>query len=335
MYSYAIIGFGGLGKIHLINLDKIATRRGDLVLKAICGASKENFKQSVSLNMGDVDISNIDVDNCNFYDDYKQLIDTEKPDFIISTLPTFMHEEVAVYALQRGIHVFSEKPMSLTLQSCERMIEASKNSSSKLMIGHCLRYDPVYCLLREYIKNKKFGKVIRAEFSRYSRTPKWTWNNWILDPQKSGGCIIDMHVHDTDLINWFFGMPQKVNSVATDVKTPLESVFTQYYYENGLVVTAGADWAMPQKYPFTVKCIINFENATVVLEDNKLNVYTDEEVFTPDIPEENCYEKEINKFLYSIENDSDYEEIMSIYDSMLLVMKEKESVVKNDPVYIN
>ena len=52
----------------------------------------------------------------------KELIEKEKPDFILSTLPTYMHEEVAVYALKQGVHVFSEKPMALDYESCLEMM---------------------------------------------------------------------------------------------------------------------------------------------------------------------------------------------------------------------
>ena len=135
MYRYAIIGFGGLGRVHLSNLNKLADEGYELLLTAICGTTAEKFKESVSLNLGDVDCSGIDISSCSFYDDYKELIDKEKPDFIVSAVPTFLHEEVAVYALSRGVNVFSEKPMALRVESCERMIDASKKNDAYLMRG--------------------------------------------------------------------------------------------------------------------------------------------------------------------------------------------------------
>lgn len=216
MYKYAIIGFGGLGKLHLTNLLQLEQERGDFHLQAICGADPESFKESVKLNLGTVDLSEIDISDCHFYQDYKELIDTEKPDFILSTLPTFLHEEVAVYALNHGVHVFSEKPMALSADGCEHMIHAAEENQRKLMIGQCLRFDSAYSKLKEYVENKTFGAPYRAEFSRYSQKPTWTWNDWILDPEKSGGCVLDMHVHDVDLINWIFGIPKSLRSAVTE-----------------------------------------------------------------------------------------------------------------------
>ena len=113
MYRYAIIGFGGLGKKHLANLSVLEKERGDFSLCALCGADEKSLKENVKLNLGDVDISSVDFSKCSFYRDYKELIDNEKPDFVISTRPTYLQEEVAMYALEREVYVFSKKRMSL------------------------------------------------------------------------------------------------------------------------------------------------------------------------------------------------------------------------------
>lgn len=296
MYRYAIIGFGGLGKLHLGNLIKLEKERGDIKLCALCGADPASFKSNVKLNIGDVDISSIDFSSCGFYQDYKELIDKEKPDFILSTLPTYLHEEVAVYALSHGVHVFSEKPMALSAESCRNMIDTAKKNNRALMIGQCLRFDPSYREIKKYIDEKTYGKVCRAEFTRYSQLPTWTWNNWILNPEMSGGCILDMHIHDVDLINYLFGLPASVSSVITESKVELESVFTRYFYD-GFLVTSAADWSFPQSFPFTAQCLINFEKATVRLSDGKLTVYTDDSEQEVKIDAGDYYMDEIRAFL--------------------------------------
>lgn len=299
MYNYAIIGFGGLGKMHLSNLAKLEKERGDFSLQAICGTDATTFKENVKLNLGTVDLSDIDIENCRFYQDYKDLIDNENVDFILSTLPTYLHEEVAVYALNHGIHVFSEKPMALSIEGCEKMIKAAKENNRFLMIGQCLRFDAAYTKLKEYVDNKTFGDVYRAEFTRYSQKPTWTWKDWILDPQKSGGCVFDMHIHDVDLINWIFGMPKTLRSAMTEKKVGREAIFTQYFYDD-LLVLSNADWSMPQSFPFEARCLVNFENATIVIADGKITVYQDDKSFSPKLDEESYFTKEMRAFLSSI-----------------------------------
>jgi len=297
MYRYAIIGPGGLGKLHLTNLARLGQERGgDIKLCAICGTTREAFQKSVQLNFGTVDISVIDLTDCNFYQDYKEMIDTERPDFVVSATPTFLHEEIAVYALSKGIHIYSEKPMALTAEGCDKMVAEADKTGKLLVIGQSTRFTPAFIKLREYVQQKTFGKVCRFEFSRYSATPMWTWQNWILDPKQSGGCVLDMHIHDVDFVNWMFGKPQAVRSVGTENKVGLESVFTQYVYEDFMGL-GSADWSMPQKFPFTKRFMVNFEKATVEIANGKLVVDTDEETYEPELENEEIHYRAMKTFL--------------------------------------
>lgn len=326
MYKYAIIGLGGLGKLHLGNLLKLEEEFGNIKLCAVCATSPKSLKSNVKLNIGNVDISSVDFSDCNFYTDYKELIENEKPDFIISALPTYMHEEASVYALQHGVHIFSEKPMALTEESCKNILDAAKETDTKLMIGQCLRFDPIFREIKKYIDTNTFGRAYRAEFSRYSQTPVWSRDNWLLDPKRSGGCLLDMHVHDVDLINYFFGLPASLDSVITEKKEKLESVFTRYFYDD-LLVTASADWSFPQTFPFEQRCIIHFEKATVSVFDGKLTVYTDEESFAPSLSGEDCYIEEMRSFIKLAIDDEPCPIISpeSAFNSVKLALKELES----------
>ena len=327
MYRYAIIGFGGLGRVHLSNLEKINAERGDLTLCAICGTTAENFKKSVSINLGTTDCSNVDITNVNFYDDYKELIDREKPDFVVTALPTYLHEEVAVYALERGVHTFSEKPMALNLEQCQNMIDASEKSGAYLMIGQCARFQKSVAVVKDYISSGVYGKVYRAEFQRYSQTPMWTWNNWILNPELSGGCVIDMHIHDVDLVNYLFGIPLNVRSVMTAQKVERESVFSQYEMPDGAIILTRADWSLPQKIPFSESALICFEKACVKMRSDSITVYTDDEIITPDISGDDGYVAEMKEFLRCIDEGatSEITSPVSIKDSIRIALAEVES----------
>ncbi len=239
MYKYAIIGLGGLGKLHLGNLLMLEKERGDISLVAICDKDPPT-ESSVKINLGTVDLGDIDFSRYHYYADYKDMFANEELDFVVSVLPTFIHDDVAVYALERGVSIFSEKPMALTLDGCDRMLEAAESSGKTLMIGQCLRFNASYRGVRDYIRSGEFGRCYRAEFFRYSPTPGWSKGGWLLDVSRSGGCAFDMHMHDVDMINWLFGMPSSLRSVVTEAKLELESIFTQYFYD-GLFVSAAND----------------------------------------------------------------------------------------------
>ena len=335
MYRYAIIGAGGLGKVHLSNLARLAKeRKGDIRLCAVCGTTREALLQSVHLNFGAVDLSALDFSDVHFYDDYRELIAAESPDFAVSATPTFLHAEVAAYALQNGVHLYSEKPMALTLQDCDSMIAAAKQSGKFLMIGQSSRFSPAYKKLKEYVQKGIFGSALRFDFCRWSQTPLWTWNNWILDPALSGGCVLDMHIHDVDMINWLFGMPKMVSAFGTENKHPLENVQARYIYD-GLVGTGSADWSMPQKFPFTKRFFVNFESAAVEIANGKLSVYTDGEVLEPTLEKEDIHYHAMKTFLNVILDGAPREEIsdcQTVRNSVAIALAEIESMRKGETV---
>ena len=112
-------------------------------------------------------------------------------------LPTDLHAEVTVAALEAGKHVLCEKPMALTVAECDRMVAAAKASGRFLMIAHCIRFWPEYIALKEIVDSGQYGKVTSALFRRISGLPKWS--EWFPNPQRSGGAILDLHIHDVGL----------------------------------------------------------------------------------------------------------------------------------------
>ena len=329
MLKFALIGFGGLGKVHYNGIKAVTSRVGDIELVALCDVDETQFSRQTKTNLGGADVS-LDFSNVNLYTDYKEMIEKEELDFVITALPTYLHAEIAIYAMDKGIHVFSEKPMALNLEDCKAMIEASERNNVKLMIGQCLRFCPYWRKIKEYIDSGEYGKVIKAEFSRVSREPKNKWENWMHDIEKSGGCILDMHVHDTDFINYLFGKPKAVFSVATHYKTGYDGVNTSYIYDDKICVANG-DWGYSDTFKFSGSYRVRFEKATVTLWDGPVKVYPDNgEPFEPEIGQETSYQNEIVEFVNCIREDrkSEINPPESSMQTIEIVLKERESADK-------
>ena len=127
MLKYAILGFGGLGKLHFSNYEEFKKRK-DVKLVAICDVEESTFKNKASTNLGENN-SVLDFTGMNLYNDACEMFEKEELDFIISSLPTYIHEKYAVMAMERGIHVFSEKPMALNYEQGKHMLEVSKKNN--------------------------------------------------------------------------------------------------------------------------------------------------------------------------------------------------------------
>ena len=338
MKKFAIIGFGGLGKVHYENVAAVAKQVTDIKLVALCDVDKEAFYKQTETNISS-SAAKYDFSDCHLYHDAKEMFDKEELDFVITAVPTPMHELVAVMAMEKGIHVFSEKPMARTAEQAERMIEAAKKYHVKLMIGQCVRFGAAPTALKEMIVSEQYGKVIEAEFARKSATPIWSWQNWYMDEKQSGGAALDMHIHDVDFVNWLFGMPKAVSSVATNGKTKHDSIHTIYDYEDGKVIRTLGNWGLPQGYPFTSAFTVRFEKATVTFMNREgMKLYLEDgEPSQVELPQVNGYVNEVVEFIKCIDEDREStinppEESLR---SLRIALAEKESADSGKKVIVN
>lgn len=301
MLKYAIIGFGGLGKTHFRSYAEVKEKAcTDVKLVALCDIREQMFKEQTATNL-DTNTISLDFSDYNVYYDADELLEKEELDFVVTALPTYLHEQMAVKVMKKGIHCFSEKPMAINFEQAENMLKVSKEMGVKLMIGQCCRYSPKYQLLKELVDTKKYGALLRADFFRIAATPHG-WNDWFRDGSKSGGAALDLHVHDVDMINYIFGTPKSVSSHATSFKTEHDSITTYYDYD-GAVITATGEWGCPDKYNFTSGFFAKFERAVLEMKNGVMTLTTDTEKLSPDIPTTNDKATEVIDFIDCIVND--------------------------------
>jgi predicted dehydrogenase len=111
--------------------------------------------------------------------------------------------------------------------------------------------------MKKIVAEKTHGAVLAANFRRVSARPAWSKAG-----VHAGGALYDLHIHDTDFVNYLFGRPQKVFSTGlTDVQGNIDHVATQYIYPGGPVVHAEGSWLLMEGFnmAFTMHC----EEATI------------------------------------------------------------------------
>ena len=137
------------------------------------------------------------------YTDYRQLLERDDIEMVDICLPTDLHAQVTIAALEAGKHVLCEKPMAHTLEAAKAVIDAARRNGVKLMIGHVRRFDHRYASIKAQLGAGRVGKPVfirRAERQFLPFPPDaWHWH-----PQRGGGVILDIGVHVTDMFHWFF-----------------------------------------------------------------------------------------------------------------------------------
>ncbi len=220
-------------------------------------------------NLGDGD-AELDLSGVRITGNPEDLINDADIDIIDICLPTFTHAAFAVKALHAGKHVFCEKPMALNPAECDIMLAARDKARKTLMIGHCVRFWPEYELAARMIADQEYGEVSSAFFRRLSPTPTWSYGNWLLDEEKSGGALLDLHIHDIDYILNVFGDVHEVQSWGrknlVTQNSGVDYVVTRYRTDSPATIVAEGGWHFAPRFPFNMSFHIECEKATLVFD---------------------------------------------------------------------
>ncbi|APC49467.1 dehydrogenase [Virgibacillus halodenitrificans] len=134
-------------------------------------------------------------------------------DAVTICTPNKFHAEISIAALNAGVHVFCEKPMAITTEECERMIEASQKVGKLLSIGYHYRYTEVSQIAKRAVMENQIGDplVTRVQALRRRKVPGWgVFTNKEL---QGGGSLIDFGCHLLDLSIWLLGDPEPVEVI--------------------------------------------------------------------------------------------------------------------------
>ncbi|MBA2943772.1 Gfo/Idh/MocA family oxidoreductase [Paenibacillus sp. CGMCC 1.16610] len=301
MLKIGLIGLGFMGRTHLENYIRLEAEGVPIKVVALCDIDIEKLEGNASGGNIDTGSSGIDFSVYNKYTSVADMLEKEQLDCVDMTLPTFLHREISIQCLNKGLHVLCEKPMALNAEECKDMIEAAEQNGKQLMIGQCLRFWPAYEYLKQAVANETYGKVLAGYFYRGGGTP--TWGPWLLQNAKSGGALLDMHVHDIDMINWLFGKPESVSTLARNVVpgSGYDVVSTNYLYEDGKVINAQADWTLQGDYGFDMQFRVNFEKGNIIFNAEGLKVnLNDGPGFKPEISAEMGYYQELKYFVETL-----------------------------------
>ncbi|MBS5570677.1 MAG: Gfo/Idh/MocA family oxidoreductase [Clostridiales bacterium] len=269
MLNVAIVGFGGIAQAAHMPAYRHLQGKGKIRLLAVCDIDPNRFTQKMEINIGGGEENA--AAEVRRYTNLETMLANETPELVDICLPTPFHAPVASDLLRRGYHVLSEKPMARTYVDCLEMIRAARESDRRLMIGQCLRFFPDYSFLKNAVDSGSFGKPLAAAFRRQSAPPKWAWENWYMNPELSGGCLMDMHIHDLDMIRYLFGEPQTVSCRSQDIDSRFDVVYSQLDYPE-LPVTAIGDWSQTGTN-FAADFRVAFETATLIGENGGVMVY--------------------------------------------------------------
>jgi predicted dehydrogenase len=172
---------------------------------------------------------------------------------------------VAIAALKAGKHVFCEKPIALSAADATRMVRAAKTAGKQLMIGQVLPFFPEYAFAYQAIHSGRYGRLLGGHFKRIISDPQWLKDFY--DPDKVGGPMLDLHVHDAHYIRLLFGMPKGVFTSGRMRGQVAEYFVSQFSFADPkLVVSAQSGVIQQQGRGFSCGFEIHLEKATLLYD---------------------------------------------------------------------
>jgi UDP-N-acetylglucosamine 3-dehydrogenase len=166
-------------------------------------------------------------------------------------LPTAMHEEFAIAALRAGKHVLCEKPLTLSLESADRILAAARESGRTFMVAQVVRFWPQYVAARQIALSGGLGEILAIDAERISQPPDWA--PWFADPRQSGGAILDLGIHDLDYVVSILGRPKSVHSAGRQSSAGAWNHASTHLSFGGATAHLEVSHLMPKGYPFTTR----------------------------------------------------------------------------------
>jgi predicted dehydrogenase len=261
--NVGVVGIGFMGMIHYLSYQQVRGAKvraiADTVPKRLAGDWRDikgNFGPPGQM---------MDLQGVTPYERWQDLIRDPKIDLVDVCLPPALHAEVTIAALKAGKHVLCEKPITLAPSDAAKMVAAAERSGKLLSIGQVLPFFPAYQFAYRAIRGGKYGRLLGGHFKRIISEPLWIRDFW--DPNRVGGPVIDLHIHDVHFIRLVCGMPRSVFSSGRMRGDVVEFLTTQFRFEDPrLAVTAISGVIAQQGREFTHGFEIHLEKATLLFD---------------------------------------------------------------------
>lgn len=192
--KYALIGCGRISPNHIM-----AAIYNNLEIVAICDAEPGNMKdKALKFELPD---------SVKQYVDYKQMLKNEKPELVAIATESGKHAGIAIDCINAGCNVIIEKPIALSLEDADRIIEAAEKNRVKVCVSHQNRFNKSIQKIRDAVDKGRFGRMFYGtahirwcrDHEYYDRASwRGTW-------EQDGGALMNQCIHNIDLLRWMMG----------------------------------------------------------------------------------------------------------------------------------
>lgn len=266
MIKSAIIGLGKMGASHAAILGGLP----DVELSSVCDT--DGLLQSAFKKLTKVQV----------YSDYKKMIEEVRPDCVYVVTPTKFHYDMVMYALEKGCHVFCEKPFALTTEQGEKMVELAKSKNLVNQVGYHNRYIGTFNEMKRLLSEGLIGKPFYFMGEAYGPVVlKPYGGTWRSDKKNGGGCIEDYAAHVLNLINYVTDS-DLVDCAGTQMPSIFsgevdDAVYGSLTLANGVKGQISVNWSDDTVRKMTTSVKVHGDGGKIEADATTLKIYLKED----------------------------------------------------------
>lgn len=266
MIKGAIIGLGKMGLSHAA----ILNAHPEVELVAVCDTSSlvlDAFKKYSKIKT---------------YSDYREMLEKESLEFVLIATPTRFHYQMTKLALEKGLHVFCEKPFSLTVDEGEDLVKTANSKWLVNQVGYHNHFIGTFRELKRLLQSGILGELVHFTGEAYGPVVvKEKVGTWRSKPEEGGGCLYDYASHVINLIQEIISRPVKVNG--TQLKSIYskgveDAVYGTLILDNGLSGLLSVNWSDETYRKMSTSITVQGKNGKIICDATEIKIFLKEPV---------------------------------------------------------
>ena len=206
--------------------------------------------------------------NCRFVADINEILNDNDIDSVVVSSETYYHAEHVIAAAAAGKRIICYKPLALTMQQADAMVEAVQKHNTAFTMGWQMRTDPQNIQIKQMLDSGEFGRVYSLRRRHGLPTQKFGdfENSWHVDPAMNRDIFADDACHPFDFVYWLLGMPETVSATLSTLENPKianDNAICIFKYHCGTLAEVSCNFAcLAAENAVEIQC----EKGTVILD---------------------------------------------------------------------
>lgn len=211
------------------------------------------------------------------YTNYDEMLGSGNVDAIIIATPNRLHFDMAKKAIDRGIHVFCEKPLSLSSAESYELAQSAERKGLVNQVGYHNRFIGTFKEVRRLLELGAIGEVTHARVEAYGPVVlEEKGSNWRSRKSEGGGCLYDYAAHPLDLLTWYLGKPDAVGGVSLGKIFSTEThddVYGTLFYPNNVTGQLSVNWSDESCRKMTTQVTLWGKSGRIYADRQEIQVY--------------------------------------------------------------